>query len=170
MMDTVLNLGLNDETVPALAAAAGDPRFAYDSYRRFIQMYSDVVMGLDHHAFEEILEEFKNEHGRDLDTDLTADDWQQVIASYKALVEDELGTPFPQDPHEQLWGAIGAVFLSWESARAITYRRLHDIPNDWARRSTCRRWSSATWERTPPPALPLPATRPPAKRRSTASS
>ncbi|WP_067334708.1 pyruvate, phosphate dikinase [Stappia indica] len=131
MMDTVLNLGLNDETVPALAAAAGDPRFAYDSYRRFIQMYSDVVMGLDHHAFEEILEEFKNEHGRDLDTDLTADDWQQVIASYKALVEDELGTPFPQDPHEQLWGAIGAVFLSWESARAITYRRLHDIPNDW---------------------------------------
>ncbi|WP_249696085.1 pyruvate, phosphate dikinase [Stappia sp. WLB 29] len=131
MMDTVLNLGLNDETVPALAAAAGDPRFAYDSYRRFIQMYSDVVMGLDHHAFEEILEEFKNEHGRDLDTDLTAEDWQQVIASYKALVEDELGTPFPQDPHEQLWGAIGAVFLSWESARAITYRRLHDIPNDW---------------------------------------
>ena len=131
MMDTVLNLGLNDETVPALAAAAGDPRFAYDSYRRFIQMYSDVVMGLDHHAFEEILEEFKNEHGRDLDTDLTADDWQQVITSYKALVEDELGTPFPQDPHEQLWGAIGAVFLSWESARAITYRRLHDIPNDW---------------------------------------
>ncbi|MCC4243321.1 pyruvate, phosphate dikinase [Stappia indica] len=131
MMDTVLNLGLNDETVPALAAAAGDPRFAYDSYRRFIQMYSEVVMGLDHHAFEEILEEFKNEHGRDLDTDLTADDWQQVIASYKALVEDELGTPFPQDPHEQLWGAIGAVFLSWESARAITYRRLHDIPNDW---------------------------------------
>ena len=131
MMDTVLNLGLNDETVPALAAAAGDPRFAYDSYRRFIQMYSDVVMGLDHHAFEEILEEFKNEHGRDLDTDLTAEDWQQVIASYKTLVEDELGTPFPQDPHEQLWGAIGAVFLSWESARAITYRRLHDIPNDW---------------------------------------
>ncbi|MBC2860223.1 pyruvate, phosphate dikinase [Stappia sp. 28M-7] len=131
MMDTVLNLGLNDATVPALAEAAGDPRFAYDSYRRFIQMYSDVVMGLDHHAFEEILEEFKNEHGRDLDTDLTAEDWQQVITSYKALVEDELGTPFPQDPHEQLWGAIGAVFLSWESARAITYRRLHDIPNDW---------------------------------------
>jgi pyruvate,orthophosphate dikinase len=131
MMDTVLNLGLNDATVPALAEAAGDPRFAYDSYRRFIQMYSDVVMGLDHHAFEEILEDYKNESGHALDTDLTAEDWQTVIASYKALVEEELGTPFPQDPHEQLWGAIGAVFLSWESARAITYRRLHDIPNDW---------------------------------------
>jgi pyruvate,orthophosphate dikinase len=131
MMDTVLNLGLNDETVPALAEAAGDPRFAYDSYRRFIQMYSDVVMGLDHHAFEEILEDYKNETGHELDTDLSADDWRIVIASYKALVEEELGTPFPQDPHEQLWGAISAVFHSWESARAITYRRLHDIPNDW---------------------------------------
>lgn len=131
MMDTVLNLGLNDETVPALAAAAGDPRFAYDSYRRFIQMYSDVVMGLDHHAFEEIIEDYKNETGHELDTDLSADDWQVVIASYKALVEEELGTPFPQDPHEQLWGAISAVFHSWDSARAITYRRLHDIPNDW---------------------------------------
>uniref|UniRef100_UPI003BAAD368 pyruvate, phosphate dikinase n=1 Tax=Stappia sp. TaxID=1870903 RepID=UPI003BAAD368 len=131
MMDTVLNLGLNDATVPALAEAAGDPRFAYDSYRRFIQMYSDVVLGLDHHAFEEILEDYKNEHDLALDTDLTAEAWQEVIAGYKKLVEDELGKPFPQDPAEQLWGAIGAVFLSWESARAVTYRRLHDIPNDW---------------------------------------
>ncbi|SDU22463.1 pyruvate, phosphate dikinase [Stappia sp. ES.058] len=131
MMDTVLNLGLNDATVPALAEASGDPRFAYDSYRRFIQMYSDVVMGLDHHAFEEILEEFKTSKAYDLDTDLTADDWQIVIASFKALVEDELEKPFPQDAHEQLWGAISAVFQSWESARAITYRRLHDIPNTW---------------------------------------
>jgi pyruvate,orthophosphate dikinase len=131
MMDTVLNLGLNDATVPALAEASGDPRFAYDSYRRFIQMYSDVVMGLDHHAFEEILEEFKTSKAYDLDTDLTADDWQIVIASFKELVEDELEKPFPQDPHEQLWGAISAVFRSWESARAITYRRLHDIPNTW---------------------------------------
>jgi pyruvate,orthophosphate dikinase len=131
MMDTVLNLGLNDATVPALAEAAGDARFAYDSYRRFIQMYSDVVLGLDHHAFEEILEDYKNEHDLALDTDLSADAWQEVIADYKKLVEDELGKPFPQDPAEQLWGAIGAVFLSWESARAVTYRRLHDIPNDW---------------------------------------
>ena len=131
MMDTVLNLGLNDATVPALAEAAGDPRFAYDSYRRFIQMYSDVVLGLDHHAFEEILEDYKNEHDLSLDTELTAEAWQEVIAGYKKLVEDELGKPFPQDPAEQLWGAIGAVFLSWESARAVTYRRLHDIPNDW---------------------------------------
>ncbi|WP_037546807.1 pyruvate, phosphate dikinase [Stappia stellulata] len=131
MMDTVLNLGLNDATVPALAEASGDPRFAYDSYRRFIQMYSDVVMGLDHHAFEEILEEFKNAKAYDLDTDLTADDWQVVIDRFKALVQEELERPFPQDPHEQLWGAISAVFRSWESARAITYRRLHDIPNTW---------------------------------------
>ncbi|GGE84079.1 pyruvate, phosphate dikinase [Stappia taiwanensis] len=131
MMDTVLNLGLNDATVPALAEASGDPRFAYDSYRRFIQMYSDVVMGLDHHAFEEILETFKGENGHSLDTDLSAEDWGQLITRYKALVEEELGRPFPQDPHEQLWGAISAVFASWESARAITYRRLHNIPNNW---------------------------------------
>ncbi|MCA1300022.1 pyruvate, phosphate dikinase [Stappia indica] len=131
MMDTVLNLGLNDATVPALAEASGDPRFAYDSYRRFIQMYSDVVMGLDHHAFEEILESFKGENGHTLDTDLSAEDWGQLITRYKALVEEELGRPFPQDPHEQLWGAISAVFASWESARAITYRRLHNIPGTW---------------------------------------
>lgn len=131
MMDTVLNLGLNDATVPALAEASGDPRFAYDSYRRFIQMYSDVVMGLEHHAFEEILESFKGENGHTLDTDLSAEDWGQLITRYKALVEEELGRPFPQDPHEQLWGAISAVFASWESARAITYRRLHNIPGTW---------------------------------------
>jgi pyruvate,orthophosphate dikinase len=131
MMDTVLNLGLNDATVPALAKSAGDARFAYDSYRRFIQMYSNVVLGLEHHDFEEILETYKNDNDYALDTDLSAEDWQQVIVSYKALVEEELGQPFPQDPGEQLWGAIGAVFLSWQSARAVTYRRLHDIPNDW---------------------------------------
>ncbi|WP_407048180.1 pyruvate, phosphate dikinase [Methyloraptor flagellatus] len=131
MMDTVLNLGLNDRTVIALAAAADDERFAYDSYRRFIQMYSDVVMGLDHHAFEEILERFKEDNGYVLDTDLTAADWKGLIGDYKKLVEDELGRPFPQDPREQLWGAIGAVFGSWMNARAITYRRLHDIPESW---------------------------------------
>ncbi|TIR58574.1 MAG: pyruvate, phosphate dikinase, partial [Mesorhizobium sp.] len=131
MMDTVLNLGLNDETVEALAADSGDARFAYDSYRRFIQMYSDVVMGLDHEVFEEILEDQKASLGHELDTELTAIEWQGVIALYKAKVEEELGKPFPQDPREQLWGAIGAVFSSWMNNRAITYRRLHDIPESW---------------------------------------
>ncbi|RUV10674.1 pyruvate, phosphate dikinase [Mesorhizobium sp. M7A.T.Ca.TU.009.01.3.1] len=131
MMDTVLNLGLNDETVEALAADSGDARFAYDSYRRFIQMYSDVVMGLDHEVFEEILEDQKGGLGHELDTELTALEWQGVIALYKAKVEEELGRPFPQDPHEQLWGAISAVFSSWMNNRAITYRRLHDIPESW---------------------------------------
>lgn len=131
MMDTVLNLGLNDETVEALAADSGDARFAYDSYRRFIQMYSDVVMGIDHEVFEEILEDQKGGLGHELDTELTAIEWQGVIALYKAKVEEELGKPFPQDPHEQLWGAIGAVFSSWMNNRAITYRRLHDIPESW---------------------------------------
>ncbi|MGX8009134.1 pyruvate, phosphate dikinase [Mesorhizobium sp. ORM8.1] len=131
MMDTVLNLGLNDETVEALAADSGDARFAYDSYRRFIQMYSDVVMGLDHEVFEEILEDEKANLGHELDTELSAEEWQHVISLYKAKVEEELGKPFPQDPHEQLWGAIGAVFSSWMNSRAITYRRLHDIPESW---------------------------------------
>ncbi|CDX55618.1 Pyruvate, phosphate dikinase [Mesorhizobium plurifarium] len=131
MMDTVLNLGLNDETVEALAADSGDARFAYDSYRRFIQMYSDVVMGLDHEVFEEILEDQKASLGHELDTELTAQEWQGVISLYKAKVEEELGKPFPQDPQEQLWGAIGAVFSSWMNNRAITYRRLHDIPESW---------------------------------------
>ncbi|WFP62249.1 pyruvate, phosphate dikinase [Mesorhizobium sp. WSM4904] len=131
MMDTVLNLGLNDETVEALAADSGDARFAYDSYRRFIQMYSDVVMGLDHEVFEEILEDQKASLGHELDTELSAIEWQGVIALYKAKVEEELGKPFPQDPREQLWGAIGAVFSSWMNNRAITYRRLHDIPESW---------------------------------------
>ncbi|WP_224545794.1 pyruvate, phosphate dikinase [Mesorhizobium sp. CA16] len=131
MMDTVLNLGLNDETVEALAADSGDARFAYDSYRRFIQMYSDVVMGLDHEVFEEILEDQKASLGHELDTGLSAQEWQGVISLYKAKVEEELGKPFPQDPQEQLWGAIGAVFSSWMNNRAITYRRLHDIPESW---------------------------------------
>ncbi len=131
MMDTVLNLGLNDETVEALAADSGDARFAYDSYRRFIQMYSNVVLGLDHEVFEEILEDEKARRGHELDTALSADDWQAIIALYKAKVEEELGKPFPQDPQEQLWGAIGAVFSSWMNPRAITYRRLHDIPESW---------------------------------------
>jgi pyruvate,orthophosphate dikinase len=131
MMDTVLNLGLNDQTVEALAADSGDARFAYDSYRRFIQMYSNVVLGLDHELFEEILEDEKAKRGHELDTALSADDWRAIIALYKAKVEEELGKPFPQDPEEQLWGAIGAVFSSWMNPRAVTYRRLHDIPESW---------------------------------------
>lgn len=131
MMDTVLNLGLNDETVEGLASRANDRRFAYDSYRRFIHMYSDVVLGVEHHQFEDILGEYKDEKALGLDTDLTAEDWLKVIAKYKACVEKEAGKPFPQDVKEQLWGAISAVFQSWMSARAITYRRLHNIPEDW---------------------------------------
>ncbi|WP_238119780.1 MULTISPECIES: pyruvate, phosphate dikinase [unclassified Xanthobacter] len=131
MMDTVLNLGLNDETVEAVAKLAGDRRFAYDSYRRFITMYSDVVMGVAHHHYEEILEDYKSEKGFTLDTELTADDWAFLITKYKAKYEAELGKPFPQDPGEQLWGAIGAVFGSWMNNRAITYRRLHAIPESW---------------------------------------
>jgi len=131
MMDTVLNLGLNDTTVEALAAKSGHRRFAYDSYRRFITMYSDVVLGIGHHVFEEILDEHKDKNGYMLDTDLEADDWAELVARYKERVAEELGKPFPQDPHAQLWGAIGAVFGSWMNQRAITYRRLHNIPESW---------------------------------------
>ncbi|MEJ2227148.1 MAG: pyruvate, phosphate dikinase [Alphaproteobacteria bacterium] len=131
MMDTVLNLGLNDVTVEGLAKKSGDRRFAYDSYRRFIQMYSDVVLGVDHHIFEEILAGYKELEGAELDTDLKAEDWEKIIAEYRSAVETNTGRPFPQDPHEQLWGAIGAVFESWEIPRAITYRRLHNIPDNW---------------------------------------
>jgi len=131
MMDTVLNLGLNDVTVKALAAKSGDRRFAMDSYRRFITMYSDVVLGIDHHHFEEILDDHKDRNGYTLDTDLNADDLEQLVARYKERVEEERGEAFPQDPNAQLWGAIGAVFGSWMNQRAITYRRLHNIPESW---------------------------------------
>src|SRR5271163_4749935 len=131
MMDTVLNLGLNDATVAALAEKSGDRRFALDSYRRFITMYSDVVLGIEHQNFEEILDEHKERNGYTLDTDLNADDLQALVEHYKERVEQELGKPFPQDAHAQLWGAIGAVFSSWMNQRAITYRRLHGIPESW---------------------------------------
>jgi len=131
MMDTVLNLGLNDETVQGLAATSGDDRFAWDSYRRFIQMYSDVVLELDHGRFEEALEIAKEDRGFDLDTQLSAEDWQVLVAEYKAIVEELWGKPFPQDVHDQLWGAVGAVFGSWQSERAKVYRRLNDIPGGW---------------------------------------
>lgn len=131
MMDTVLNLGLNDETVVGLADTSGDARFAWDSYRRFIQMYSDVVLELDHGRFEEALEIAKEDRGYNLDTEMTADDWRKLVEEYKALVQELWGKPFPQDVHDQLWGAIGAVFGSWQSERAKVYRRLNDIPGDW---------------------------------------
>jgi len=131
MMDTILNLGLNDETVEGLALRSGDRRFAYDSYRRFIQMYSNVVLDVKHENFEEILEHYKHQNGYDLDTDITADDWRTLIAQYKDVVQRKLGKPFPQNIDEQLWGAIGAVFDSWNNARAIKYRELNSIPESW---------------------------------------
>lgn len=131
MMDTILNLGLNDQTVEGLARKTGNPRFAYDSYRRFIQMYSDVVLEVDHYHFEDLLDEKKRARGIELDTELTADDLKELVKHYKTKVQDELGAPFPQDVHTQLWGAIQAVFNSWMNHRAITYRRLHDIPESW---------------------------------------
>ncbi len=131
MMDTVLNLGLNDVTVEALAAGAGDPRFAYDSYRRFITMYANVVLGVEHHVFEDALELYKERKGFDLDTDLKAEDWKALIVRYKEIVRKALGQDFPQEPEAQLWGAIGAVFGSWMNPRANKYRELHAIPASW---------------------------------------
>ena len=130
MMDTVLNLGLNDRTVDGLAAASGDPRFAYDSYRRFIQMYADVVLGVDHYLFEEALEDAKQAGNRRYDTDLDTAALADLAGRYKAIVAKATGKPFPQEPKEQLWGAIGAVFGSWDTPRAVTYRRLHNIASD----------------------------------------
>ncbi|RII29919.1 MAG: pyruvate, phosphate dikinase [Geobacter sp.] len=131
MMDTVLNLGLNDTTVQGIIAQSGDERFAYDAYRRFVQMYSDVVMGMRKESLDHLLDMKKEERGVHLDTDLTAADWKDLVAAFKAKVKEELGQVFPEDPKEQLWGAIGAVFGSWMNQRAITYRKLNNIPADW---------------------------------------
>ena len=131
MMDTVLNLGLNDRTVEGLAAISGDQRFAWDSYRRFLQMYGEVVLGIEHHHFESVIDDYKIDAGVTLDTELQAKDWQAVAAGFKDIVQNETGQPFPQDVHDQLWGAIGAVFGSWMNSRAITYRRLNNIPESW---------------------------------------
>jgi pyruvate,orthophosphate dikinase len=131
MMDTVLNLGLNDESVKGLATASGDSRFAYDSYRRFIQMYSDVVLGVEHAEFEDLLEAHKDVKGVLLDTELDGNDLKLLVDEYKDLVRSALGEPFPQDPNDQLWGAVSAVFGSWQTPRAVTYRRLHEIPEEW---------------------------------------
>ena len=131
MMDTVLNLGLNDETVEGLARHSGDRRFAYDSYRRFIQMFGDVVLSVDHHYFEDILELHKEDLGKYLDTELTAEDWIKVIGDFNDKIVEVTGEPFPQAPRDQAWAAIGAVFNSWMNQRAVTYRRLHNIPAEW---------------------------------------
>ena len=131
MMDTVLNLGLNDETVHSLAKKSNDARFAWDSYRRLVQMYGDVVLGVDQDSFEEIIEIRKETNGFALDTDLTAEDWQVVVGDFKARIEAEVGHSFPQNPVDQLWGSIAAVFRSWNNERAHTYRRINGIPSDW---------------------------------------
>jgi pyruvate,orthophosphate dikinase len=131
MMDTVLNLGLNDETVKGLADKSGNERFAWDSYRRFIQMYSDVVLGVDHYIFEEIIDEVKEEAGVSLDTELSVAQLKAMVKTFKEKVQEELNRPFPTDVHEQLWGGISAVFNSWMSNRAVAYRRIHDISEDW---------------------------------------
>ena len=131
MMDTVLNLGLNDDTVEGLAKTSGDERFAWDSYRRFIQMYSDVVLQLDHDSFEEALEIIKEDNGFFTDTEMESEHWKTLVSEYKALVEKQWGKPFPQDVNDQLWGAVSAVFGSWQADRAKVYRRLNDIPAEW---------------------------------------
>jgi len=131
MMDTILNLGLNDQTVEGLAKTSNNPRFAWDSYRRFIQMYSDVVMGMNSSLLEVTLEDLKAEKGLHLDTELTTEDLKKLVKKFKDLVQQMTGQSFPADPMEQLWGAINAVFKSWNTARAITYRELHDIPAAW---------------------------------------
>ena len=131
MMDTVLNLGLNDTTVQGIIAQSGDERFAYDAYRRFVQMYSDVVMGMEKEILDHLIEQKKEERGVHLDTELTAADWKDLVAKFKSRIKQDLGQPFPEDPQEQLWGAIGAVFGSWMNQRAITYRKLCNIPADW---------------------------------------
>jgi len=170
MMDTVLNLGLNDETAEGLAKKSGDRRFAYDSYRRFIQMYGNVVLGVEHHNFEEALELHKQDRGVELDTELNAEDWQKVIGDYKQRIVEEIGKPFPQEPREQLWGAIGAVFSSWQIPRAQTYRKINSIPRNGAPRSTCRPWCSAIWATIARPASPSRVIPRPAATSSTAST
>ena len=132
MMDTILNLGLNDVVAEGLAKLTNNPRFAYDSYRRFIHMFSDVVMGIEKNKFEHLLQTMKNNKGVKLDTDLNADDLKNLVVQYKDLYKKEMGKDFPQNPREQLMEAVKAVFRSWDNPRAIYYRRMNDIPSDWA--------------------------------------
>ena len=146
MMDTILNLGMNDDVVEIVAEKSGNPRFAWDSYRRFLQMYGDVVMGVqkreneDHDPFELLIESVKRAAGVEKDLDLGADDFKVLVEKFKQLIKERTGKAFPQDPRQQLWGSIGAVFGSWNNDRAIVYRRKYNIPHEWGRRSTFRRW------------------------------
>lgn len=132
MMDTILNLGLNDIAVEGFAKKTNNPRFAYDSYRRFIQMYSDVVMEVPKSYFEKIIDELKESRGIKYDTELTVDDLKELVKRFKEVYKTSMnGEEFPQDPIEQLMGAVKAVFRSWDNPRAIVYRRMNDIPGDW---------------------------------------
>ena len=137
MMDTILNLGMNDSTVEVIAAKSGNPSFAWDSYRRFLQMYGDVVMGVqkrdgeEHEPFETVIEEIKHEAGVEKDNELSVDDLKKLVARFKELIHERTGKSFPQDPRQQLWGAVGAVFGSWQNDRAIVYRRKYHIPHQW---------------------------------------
>ena len=137
MMDTVLNLGMNDDAVEGIAKKSGNPRFAWDSYRRFVQMYGDVVMEMkpaskeEHDPFEEIIDELKEEKGITLDTEFTAEDLQELVRRFKAAVKTKTGRDFPTDPWEQLWGSVASVFNSWNNDRAIYYRRMEQIPDEW---------------------------------------
>ena len=164
MMDTILNLGLNEQVVEVMAAKSGNPRWAYDCYRRFIQMYSDVVMEVGKKYFEVLIDEMKESKGITQDVDLTAEDLKTLAEQFKAEYKNKIGKDFPSDPIEQLMGAVQAVFRSWDNPRANIYRRENDIPYSWAPLSTCSPWPSATWVTTAAPVLPSPVTPPPAPR------
>ena len=170
MMDTILNLGLNDVAVEGLAKLTGNERFAYDSYRRFIQMFSDVVMEVERRLFDAELDKIKEEKGVTGDTDLDANDMKEVVRRFKAIYQKEKGEEFPQDPKVQLMESIKAVFRSWDNARQNYYRRMNDIPYDWGTAVNVQAGCLATWAMTPAQALPLPATPPPVKTNCTANT
>ena len=157
MMDTVLNLGINDAVAETLAQKSGNPRFAWDSYRRFVQMYGDVVLGMkptnktDIDPFEAIIEELKEKKGVKFDTELDVDDLKELVKRFKAAVKENTGKDFPTDAYDQLWGAIYAVFDSWNNDRAILYRRMNQIPRSMVLQLTYRPWSMATWATTVQP-------------------
>ena len=161
MMDTVLNLGLNDQSVEGLIAKASNERFSWDSYRRFLQMFGNVVREIPAERYEDAILARKQARGVRLDTELTADDMEELANEFKRIFREETGEGFPQDPREQLRQAIRAVFGSWNGARAFEYRRLNQIPDDWERRSTCNKWSLGTRATGPRRASPSAATRRP---------
>ena len=169
MMDTILNLGLNDTVVEGLAKFTNNPRFAYDSYRRFIQMFSDVVMELSKKRFEEIIDDVKAKKGVKQDVELDTEDMKNLVVLFKEFYKKEKGEDFPQDPKVQSWSRQGRV-RSWDNPRANVYRRMNEIPYDWAPPSTSSPWCSATPATTPAPAWPSPATPPPARRPCSAST